>query len=158
MLSVNASLLSVLFNEYPHTCIAFLAVSVLCCLRFVALLSRTRRWQAPAESRTQPVSTLCVLGSGGHTAEMLSLLSAFDRTRYNIVFVAASTDANSLQRVAQLESQQPQPAAASPSPASVVTVPRSRAVAQSWLTTPFTTLYAAFKSFAVVWRYRPEIV
>ena len=61
---------------------------VLLVLRTIAVIVRARR---PSGVRTHPCRTLCVLGSGGHTAEILSLLSDFDRARYApLTFVVAS--------------------------------------------------------------------
>lgn len=50
--------------------------------------------------------------------------------------------------------------AAGPSlqPDATLTVPRSRAVGQSWLTTPFTTLHALGASLWLVLRLRPDLV
>ena len=37
-------------------------------------------------------------------------------------------------------------------------IPRAREVGQSWLTTPFTTLYAIFVSLTLVWITRPDLL
>ena len=147
-----------------HAWLGLLFIVVLLLLRLLACVARARAWRSSSgTARQQPARTMVVLGSGGHTAEMLTLLAGFNRAHYApLVYVAARSDANSLQRVAQFESsrasssiRQLDEGAAT---AVIVTVPRSRAVAQSWLTTPFTTLYALLVSFLVVWRHRPEVV
>jgi beta-1,4-N-acetylglucosaminyltransferase len=43
-------------------------------------------------------------------------------------------------------------------PQAILTIPRSRSVGQSWLTTPFTTLYSLVASLALVFKYQPEII
>jgi beta-1,4-N-acetylglucosaminyltransferase len=53
---------------------------------------------------SKPVSTLIILGSGGHTAEMLNLLAVLQKDRFNPRFyIAAATDNMSLQKAMLLE-------------------------------------------------------
>lgn len=48
--------------------------------RKIHSLSPSKPWAgAPAAKRRRPVRTLVVLGSGGHTSEMMSLLGSLDR-------------------------------------------------------------------------------
>uniref|UniRef100_A0A803QEU4 UDP-N-acetylglucosamine transferase subunit ALG14 n=1 Tax=Cannabis sativa TaxID=3483 RepID=A0A803QEU4_CANSA len=55
--------------------------------------------------RSEPVSTLIVLGSGGHTAEMLNLLAVLQKERfYPRYYIAAATDNMSLQKARSFES------------------------------------------------------
>ena len=62
----------------------------------VAAILRCRR---PPARRSRPASTLVVLGSGGHVAEMVKLLPRLPPARYGpIQFVAADTDTVSEQR------------------------------------------------------------
>jgi beta-1,4-N-acetylglucosaminyltransferase len=53
---------------------------------------------------SQSFTTLIVLGSGGHTAEMLSLLSVLRKDRFTPRFyIAAATDNMSLQKARSFE-------------------------------------------------------
>ncbi|KAG5565180.1 hypothetical protein RHGRI_001170 [Rhododendron griersonianum] len=53
----------------------------------------------------QPLSTLIVLGSGGHTAEMLNLLSVLHTDSFTPrLYIAAATDNMSLQKARLFES------------------------------------------------------
>lgn len=55
---------------------------------------------------TGPVKTMIVLGSGGHTAEMLMLLESMDRAFYcPRVYVAANTDHMSATRALSREQE-----------------------------------------------------
>ena len=68
-----------------QTIVRALAALVVCLL----VLTIVRR-------RRTPVKALVVLGSGGHTTEMLSMLTALpEETLPERVFMIASTDANS---------------------------------------------------------------
>ena len=87
------------------------------------------------------VSVCVVLGSGGHTSEMLNMMGAVDRNKYRRrTYVVANTDAQSgiKARVADPEGE-------------VVVVPRAREVGQSWVTSVATTAYAFFHALWVVW-------
>ena len=94
------------------------------------------------------ISTLIVLGSGGHTAEMVKLVSSLDRCRYSPRhYVAAVTDALSAEK-----------ARTSDPDGHVYTVPRAREVGQSWASSAITTLRASISSWLLVWRIRPDLV
>jgi len=91
---------------------------------------------------------LVVLGSGGHTSEMLSMLGALEeRLKRGIVFVVAETDKMSQQRAARLFPG-----------AEFVKTPRAREVHQSWLTTVFTTFVAALHAIKIVFEQQPDLV
>lgn len=82
---------------------------------------------------------MILLGSGGHTAEMLSLFSAMSPDRYNRTYVFSSGDTFSAAKAVAFER------ALGPSKSGkfgykLVEIPRARRVGQSWLTTPFSCL------------------
>ncbi len=109
-----------------------------------------------------PVHTMVVLGSGGHTAEMLGLLSALLPTnKYSPrTYVLADTDHTSARRVEAFEAEHATTDAhrASACAASYARLPRSREVGQSYFTSVFTTLYATLRALVVVFRWRPSLV
>ena len=91
---------------------------------------------------------LVVLGSGGHTSEILSMLGALEeRLKRGIVFVVAETDKMSQQRAARLFPR-----------AEFVKTPRAREVHQSWLTTVITTFVAALHAIKIVFEQQPDLV
>ena len=98
-------------------------------------------WRIVASRRpcARPAGPLCVaavLGSGGHTTEMLSILRALPRDMYTPrVYVVSSGDALSLPMAREAEG-----GALAPHPLQGLVIPRARAVRQSWLTTPYTVL------------------
>ena len=108
----------------------------------------------PKKNRTKPVKTLVVLGSGGHTTEMIELLSSLSPERYTpLAYVIASTDTTSYQR---LRTSSLPKSFLSPY---VYTIPRSREVGQSYFTSLITTLHAIFFSFHIVFiRFQPELL
>ena len=87
----------------PHLVAFIVTFFVLAVLRVITVFINIRR-AIPPQSASAPCRTMVVLGSGGHTAEMLTLIAGLDRARYApLVFVAAQGDTNSLQRIEQFE-------------------------------------------------------
>ena len=77
---------------------------VACTLRLLAILPATRTRPPQQRPRTAPARLLVVLGSGGHTHEMLSLLRNLDALRYaRRTWVVSSGDSFSASRAAALE-------------------------------------------------------
>mmetsp|Transcript_42693 Transcript_42693/g.68568 ORF Transcript_42693/g.68568 Transcript_42693/m.68568 type:complete len:214 (+) Transcript_42693:178-819(+) len=119
-------------------------VLVLALLLPVLLLRGGRKDARP----TRSLRTLVVLGSGGHTTEMLSMLASMPKEVVKgSVFIVAATDTMSQ---TTLETQFPG--------AVVLRTPRAREVRQSWLTSVFTTLVAAMYALRTVVREQPDLV
>ncbi|KAA8499696.1 UDP-N-acetylglucosamine transferase subunit ALG14-like [Porphyridium purpureum] len=108
-----------------------------------------------------------VLGSGGHTAEMLHFvrdwfrcMPTFDENQrgiaYKFVFVVASTDNHSEQKVLELFKDAAR--GASHVEYEVAKIPRAREVRQSWVTSVFTTFIALLSSVIVYLKHRPDVL
>ena len=114
------------------------------------------RWRTPRQPPGGTVRTLVVLGSGGHTAEMLRLTEGMDHKRYRPWFyVLAETDKTSLSKVATTESAARIRTA---DDKNVFRIPRSREVGQSWFSSVISTLYASIWAFFVTARLQPNLV
>ena len=82
----------------------------------------------------EKVSLLAVLGSGGHTAEMLKLVGAMNKEKYSaITFVYAKTDKISPEKLKGLKNNKA---------FKTFEIPRAREVGQNWITSFFYTIYA----------------
>ena len=105
----------------------------------------------------QPARTLVVLGSGGHTTEILSLCRAMEVSRYiPATFVVADTDHLSQARA---EDTLLNTAWASHrDQCRFWRVPRAREVGQSWLSTMASTAVACVHAFGIVTTVRPELI
>ncbi|CAK0879783.1 unnamed protein product [Prorocentrum cordatum] len=107
-----------------------------------------RLWQG----HPLPLRALAVLGSGGHTTEMLGLLAGFDQGRYHFQFVLADTDTTSLKKVG----------AARPDLVEDTSrfhaVTRSREVGQSWSSSAVSTARAFLECLTIVWAIRPQVL
>ncbi|CCX06833.1 Similar to UDP-N-acetylglucosamine transferase subunit ALG14; acc. no. Q6CF02 [Pyronema omphalodes CBS 100304] len=92
---------------------------------------------------------MILLGSGGHTAEMLLLLKSVPAAQlqsFKRTYVVTSGDALSVQKAAGFE----QSLATEPKNCIIRIVPRARRVGQSWLSTPWDCvlcLVACMKAF-----------
>lgn len=100
----------------------------------------------------ETISTLIVLGSGGHTTEMFRLLSGIDLNVYKPRhYTIASTDTMSTTKMKHFENNLF-------TDADVSYIYRSRHVGQSYLTSIFTTLWAFFTVIPIVYRTRPKLI
>lgn len=98
----------------------------------------------------QPARTLIVIGSGGHTAEMLRLLNKMNKMNFTPrLYVLANTDTTSRIRVENDECG---------TDWSIANIPRSRYVNQSYLTSIFSTIYSIFMTVPVVISFEPDLV
>lgn len=128
-----------------------LLLCVLVLLRLIYLVSR-RGSSVRSSLRSLPCRTLVVLGSGGHTAEMLQLLSGMTLQNYQPrVYVVAENDKMSLEKAETFESQQN-------SLVQIRRVSRSRKVLQSYWSSVFTTLISLMHSVPIVLRVWPDLV
>ncbi|KAL5337017.1 oligosaccharide biosynthesis protein Alg14-like protein [Aspergillus crustosus] len=112
------------------------------------------RWR-PQRS---PVHLLVVLGSGGHTAEMLSMLRRMklDPAKYTYrTYVVSSGDHFSASKAVEFESSLKYCRGGSATYC-VVTVPRARRVHQSYFTAPFTTLQSFWSCLFVLRGLHPD--
>lgn len=119
------------------------ACSILLVLLY--LLLRTFR---PRPKSIQDMTVMIILGSGGHTSEMMTLLKHIPLNQYKqCFFVMADTDRFSAQKVAQLYPEH-----------KILTIPRSREVGQSWGSSFISTLISSFKSVSLLVRTRPQAI
>ena len=125
---------------------------LLAAARFFYLASTLSRATARPNKRTSPCKTLVILGSGGHTAEMLRLLSGMNLKNYSPrVYVLAGTDKMSREKIGRFEKE-------GDLEADVREIPRAREVRQSYVTSVLSTLLALVYSFPLICRTWPDLV
>ena len=103
--------------------------------------------------RTKPAKTLVVLGSGGHTTELLQLLSSLSNSNnYRpLSYIIASSDTTSTDRLEH--------ASIPISHDKIIKIPRAREVGQSYFTSIFTTLYSLiYSAHIVLIQSRPDLL
>ncbi|XP_014789651.1 UDP-N-acetylglucosamine transferase subunit ALG14 homolog isoform X1 [Octopus bimaculoides] len=107
--------------------------------------------------RCTPVSTLAVLGSGGHTMEMIRLLSGLTEKYYPRHYVVANSDKFSNTKIEEFE-QRRSLCAGGDKAYKVYHIPRSREVGQSYFSSIFSTIYSCFCCFPLVRRIHPDLI
>lgn len=128
------------------------ACALLACIALLRIFVLARQQTSYPEARASPCRTVIVLGSGGHTAEMLRLLSGLSLSHYSPrAYIVADSDAMSAEKAREFESSRGQRA-------EVRTVPRARRVLQSYASSVPTTLLAFTRSLPLAWKLRPELL
>ena len=115
-------------------------------------------WHTLGESnhcQKKTLKVLAVAGSGGHTSELLRLLSSLPKDFTPRVYIIASSDKMSLNKINDFESKLK---LIKKGDFDVHTIPRSREVRQSWSSTVFTTIYATIYSIPLVWSVKPDLI
>mmetsp|Transcript_2281 Transcript_2281/g.5378 ORF Transcript_2281/g.5378 Transcript_2281/m.5378 type:complete len:228 (+) Transcript_2281:157-840(+) len=146
-----------IFAEWRTVCfLSFLAVLAWLGLRFGKIVRGSRAW---GKKRTRPLSTMIVLGSGGHTAEMLTLVENLNLSGYQPrCYVVSATDTHSAKKAIDLEKKVSQANGGFRAAVDIATIPRSREVGQSYITSVWTTAWACAWAFALVCQHRPHLV
>ncbi|KAJ7251492.1 glycosyltransferase family 1 protein [Mycena haematopus] len=94
-----------------------------------------------AVKATKTKSLAVFLGSGGHTSEALTLISALDFNRYTPrTYIISDGDSFSAEKAHNLESSKN--TITDPAQYTIITIPRARNVHQPLVTTPPTALYS----------------
>ncbi|KAH8685535.1 oligosaccharide biosynthesis protein Alg14 like-domain-containing protein [Tricladium varicosporioides] len=140
---------------------ALLVIATTAFLRLLYVLPAfawSRRHPRAKSPKTTPSHMVIVLGSGGHTAEMMSLMREIDPTRYkHRTYVMSSGDNFSSSKALEIETQiqskhnAPQSHTTGPGNENHITgiwdmkvVPRARKIHQPLYTTPFSSLWCLF--------------
>ncbi|XP_051480323.1 calponin-3 isoform X4 [Apus apus] len=117
-------------------------------LLLMAVLARRRRGR-----RTPPLSLLVVAGSGGHTTEILRLLSCLSESYSPRHYVFADSDKMSEAKIRSFEQK-----TFSNSQFTLHRIPRSREVRQSWTSSVVTTLYSILHSLLLTNKLKPDLI
>ena len=130
-------------------------IAVVLLLRIAVVLKQIQRAEkigpgASTVRRTRPISTVVVLGSGGHTTEMLQLLQSLNHEQYKpLTFIVARTDTTSLPRVTAMKVRRAD---------AIHFIPRSREVGQSYASSILTTIWSIIYSSGLVLWIRPGLL
>lgn len=122
-------------------------------LLVVRLLYLVIHVKLPRQSNATPVVTMVVLGSGGHTMEMLRLLSGMDLVNFSQrVYVAADADVMSIKKIIAFEQSH-----GNGEPL-IKKIPRARQVLESYISAVLSTLIAIFYSFPITFKTSPDLL
>ena len=123
------------------------------------LILPNRRFNASSRlgsDRNRTFKTFVVLGSGGHTAEMIKLLGTLNFHQYTPRhYIVGSADTHSSLKAQALESSKSEEAAGD---YSISVIPRSRHVGQSFFTSIFTTILSFLFTLMLTFTFQPELL
>lgn len=143
----------------PHIAVLLtIGVITILVLRIIYVIHRSSK---PLQSKSpRSLSTLIVLGSGGHTAEMLNLLYVLQKERFKPrYYIAAATDNMSLQKARVFEdSLLGKEVLEEVGGAEFMQIYRSREVGQSYITSVGTTLVAIAHALWLMIKIRPQVI
>nr|CAB3221199.1 UDP-N-acetylglucosamine transferase subunit ALG14 homolog [Phallusia mammillata] len=132
---------------------AFLLITGLLVLFAIRLFYVLFHLQEKPSKSLKTRSVLAVAGSGGHTTEIVRLLSSLPSTFRPHSYVVATSDKMSVKKIESFESTE-----GSENKFTLYKIPRSREVSQSWGSTIITTFHACLASFPIMWKSRPDIL
>ena len=119
----------------------FLAFFTLFLARYIQLKTRLK------VKKTKPTRSLIVLGSGGHTSEMIRLLKTINESKFEPrLYIHADTDKLSPTKLSESGNY------------SIKSIPRSRQVGQSWISSFFSTLFSLLYCIFTVTSFMPDVV
>ncbi|BFY99879.1 hypothetical protein BsWGS_02919 [Bradybaena similaris] len=124
---------------------------------FIMLMARAKKQQMHTRNKvTEPASVLIVVGSGGHTSEILKLVKVMGDHYSPRYYVIADTDTISEHKVREVEIERKN--SGRNGEYKLFIIPRSREVKQSYWTSILTTLRALAFSVPLVFKLRPEVI
>lgn len=143
----------------PSIITVTVSVVLIAITRVLYILCQSGKPLRPSKS-PKPLSTLIVLGSGGHTAEMINVLNVLlQKDRFCPRFyVAAATDNMSLQKAHLLEENVFNLNGGKGGSTQFLQIYRSREVGQSYITSIGTTFLALVHALWLMIRIRPQVV
>ncbi|XP_054240551.1 UDP-N-acetylglucosamine transferase subunit ALG14 homolog [Indicator indicator] len=113
----------------------------------------------PRCRQTPPLSLLVVAGSGGHTTEILRLLSCLSESYSPRHYVFADSDKMSEAKIRSFEQKRAEIFSNSQyAKFTLDRIPRSREVRQSWMSSVGTTLYSLLYSLPLTYRLQPDLI
>lgn len=104
--------------------------------------------------RNRAAKTLIVLGSGGHTAEMMLIVRQLNKKNYSPRhYIVASSDTTSESKVLTYEEP-----TTSVNDYEIFRINRSRFVGQSYISSIFTTIRSIWQSIPLVYNLQPNLI
>ncbi|XP_071954276.1 UDP-N-acetylglucosamine transferase subunit ALG14-like [Antedon mediterranea] len=137
----------------------FAIILVLFTRLLVVLLSLGK--QSKCTNHNGKIKVLVIAGSGGHTSEVIRLLSGLSDSYAPRIYVVADTDTMSHEKIKKFEDSKKNIESCSKSVSEsyiIHNIPRSREVRQSYITSVFSTLYSTLYAFPLVFKVAPDLI
>lgn len=135
----------------PLVCVLVFPIAIIFLIRGFYLIIFVNGSKTKKTEKLKQAKTLIVLGSGGHTTEILRIVQKLNLEKYSPrVYVKADSDTISSKKVKEFEK--------SKNNYKIIEISRSREVGQSYLTSVLTTVWTIFQSFPIIWREKPDLL
>jgi beta-1,4-N-acetylglucosaminyltransferase len=132
--------------------ILFIAILLILIIRLSCVLPKYRQINKRKKLNGNKLKTMIVFGSGGHTTEMLKLITRLSIQKYGPVhYVLAQTDITSMSKIKDKNLPISENAIWEK-------IYRSREVKQSWISTIFSTILACFHSIFLLYTVKPDLI
>ncbi|XP_023952714.1 UDP-N-acetylglucosamine transferase subunit ALG14 homolog [Bicyclus anynana] len=119
--------------------------------RVMYLLYNIFRGICNLNSENNSLKTVYCIGSGGHTTELLRIVSHLDAEKYAPrLYIMAMNDVSSEVKIREQERDSTE--------YQIYRIPRSRNVKQSYVSSVFTTLYATIYTIPIICKFKPDII
>lgn len=145
------------YTEPKMIPIILVAIAKVLCIYLMRImyLLRPNQSATPTKQHSEPTRTMIILGSGGHTTEMLALTKALNKKLYTPrIYVLAATDTTSEPKVLALEKD----VSDAVGNYQIIRIGRSRYVGQSYVSAVFTTLHSIWQCVPLVYGQRPDLI
>ncbi|CAD6195235.1 unnamed protein product [Caenorhabditis auriculariae] len=134
------------------TVVAFILWGILLATGYLTYLVRHSNHRNKHLPKKKQISVMAVMGSGGHTMEMLDLIKELGVEYTPRDYILAETDQLSEQKVLEFEKLRDLGSF------TIQKIPRSREVGQSYLSSVSTTTVAFWFALKQVWDSNPDLV
>lgn len=142
--------IAMLFDFFLWYTITVVIVSLYFTFRLAYIVLRRLLGKQSIKQSRPTTRTIIVIGSGGHTAEMLRLINTMNKSKFTPrLYILADSDTTSHVRIESVESG---------TDWSIVSIPRSRSVNQSYLTSVSSTIHSTIMTVPEVLSFKPDIV
>ncbi|XP_050346121.1 UDP-N-acetylglucosamine transferase subunit ALG14 homolog [Nymphalis io] len=126
-------------------------ITVAFTMRVFFLFYKILRSDCQLISPNNSLRTIYCIGSGGHTTELLRLMSHLDSKKFQPrLFILAKNDTSSEVKI--------QEAVNGSDDYTLYRIPRSRNVKQSYLSSVFTTIYATLSTIPILYKFKPDVI
>lgn len=121
-------------------------------IRLSCALPKYRKINKKKKQNGNKLKTMIVFGSGGHTTEMLKLITRLSNQKYGpVYYVLAQSDKTSMSKIKDTNLSISENAIWE-------NIYRSREVKQSWISTIFSTILACYHSILLLYKIKPDVI
>ncbi|CAK1596236.1 unnamed protein product [Parnassius mnemosyne] len=129
----------------------FIIILIAFLLRILYLLVKVVTSECALSIQASSFKTIICIGSGGHTSEILRLMSNLNTRKFGPrLYILADSDTSSEVKIHNMENGS--------TSYTLCRIPRSRNVKQTYSSSIFTTIYATLSTIPIVYKFAPNVI